>query len=173
MRNRIPIAMLSVLAALPALAATDGTLGSTSTGTLNITATVPQPDNPTGARITGLTDIDFGTYTGNEVQQVMEFCLYHSSPNARLFVSGVGDPNTFLRGTDGQVITVSYQFFSTWSGNWSSVLTGAGNTMTAWNRTSQTCSTGEKAQIRWILPAEQNVAPGAYTGQIQLVIQTQ
>lgn len=69
-------------AALPLLAtaATDGSLGDTSTGTLTFTLTVTDPA-PTGTqiRITGLTDFEFDATVGDvaaPIDQSINLCVY-------------------------------------------------------------------------------------------------
>lgn len=162
------------LAATPAFAATDGTLGSTSTGTLNVTATVPEPQNPTGARISGLQDFTFGDYTGSRMQLVKDLCVYHSSTTARLTVSQVGRPASTplaLVGPSNQTIPIALQFYAVTSGV---ELRTSGETYERqWNIDSQTCSTGGVALITAVLLEGARPAAGAYSGQFQLVIAPQ
>ena len=69
-----PIAAL--LAAAPAYAAADGTLGQTSTGTFNVTAVLsaPQIDN---VLVSGLEDVNFAGSTADSFlpDQTMRFCI--------------------------------------------------------------------------------------------------
>ncbi len=76
------IAMALALAAPGiAFAATDGTPGSTSTGTFNANVTIsPQP--ATTVEVIGLNDFSFGSYfQGNIVPELTDFlCLKRSTP---------------------------------------------------------------------------------------------
>ena len=165
----------TALMATTTLAATDGTLGSTSTGTLNITATVPQPANPTGAKISGLTDISFGMYTGSVLSQSIEFCAYHSSPSASLAISQVGRSTAFaLEGPNNQSIPVRLSVLGVVDAGFIPYTAAATHVFT-FNRTSQDCSTGGKAAfVAEVVDFSVRVsAAGTYSAQFQLVLATQ
>jgi hypothetical protein len=165
----------SALLATSALAATDGTLGATSTGTVTLTATVPEPANPTGARISALSDLNFGDYTGTFRSNNSPFCAYHSSPIARLTVSQVGRPTApfALEGPNNQSIPVILQI--AYNGNTVPVqITLSGSYLeSVFNRSSQTCAGDQSGFLFWQLPAGNTPGAGTYSAQFQLVLATQ
>ena len=184
MRNRIPIAMLSVLAALPALAATDGTLGSTSTGTLNITATVPAPEVPAGTRITGLRDISVGNYSGSGSTGLFEIpvCIFHSTPEVGITLRQpgreIGD-GLQLAGPDGWRLKLEFGYRLPSGFGWLWSATEAGGPGATFNRESETCTTGPMGALQGRIVGAMDVQgrdgvapPGNYNGVIQLLIWT-
>lgn len=91
-------------AALPLLAtaATDGTLGDTSTGTLTFTLTVTDPA-PTGTQIqiTGLTDFEFDATVGDAApaDQSIDLCVYMDNSgtyNAQVTATALEDTGSTL-----------------------------------------------------------------------------
>lgn len=86
------------LMASPALAATDGSPGATSTGSFNVTLTV-QPPSPVTVHLLGLDDFDFGTIqtsptASTPVPSIKQyFCINRSDApggaNIRLLQAGV------------------------------------------------------------------------------------
>lgn len=171
---------LRVIAALtaPALAATDGTLGPTSTGTFTVTATIPE--TPTGAvRVSGASDLVFPTINAQtdagDTSAATPICLFHSSPTFSLQVSqpvsgflfemtGPGDPIPFLIGVSG--LSASGRATAI------SFVNGGQVTNLISNRDSETCATGPLATLEAVraglVPATQ--ANGVYTATVSIIM---
>lgn len=96
MKKILLAAVASVLAVTPAMASTDGTLGTTSTGTLDVTATIAPM-----VRVSGLNDLNLvmtaasfggsGTWAAIELDN---FCVYSN-------VTGAGNYNIRVDGAPG------------------------------------------------------------------------
>src|SRR5262245_10783937 len=80
MKRSAIIAATCALTIGVAQAASNGTLGTTSTGTQNISATVPDP-GANRVRVSGLTDVILGTLTpGRFTSTFTSYCFFHTSP---------------------------------------------------------------------------------------------
>ena len=185
MKHYIFPILASTVAATVGFAATDGTLGATSTGSVTITATVPQPANPTGTRISGLQDMDFGSYDGRGGTKSIQFCLYHSSPTATLTLTQptLGDQSFRLLppnpGNDSTAIPIVFELLWPFGTTIPTQLTSTANTISAtqFNRDSVTCENGGKTTLTARLAdfgrSDWGGAAGAtYSGAFQLVIST-
>lgn len=89
---------------LPALAASDGTLGATSTGSVEISASVPSR-----ARLTGLSDVDFSNQDpANPASDAQDVCVWSNTATKEYTITatGSGSANAFTL-TDGSA-TVPY-----------------------------------------------------------------
>lgn len=161
----------ALLAGTPALAAEQGTLGATSTGSITLSGTLENP--PNGTRISGLTDISFGTisqaFNGNVYTD--QICIFHSSPTFRITLSQAGVPTPRLLGPNGGSIQLDVglaglsgttpEFFST----------GGTTTGLVGNRESPTCLTGPSQQFQAVYLLPPTAQPeGAYSATITLQV---
>lgn len=94
--TKTTLAALALGAAMPAMAATDGSPGATSTGSFDMAITINPPAAST-VHIIGLDDVDFGSVTTSNTGTTpvatlnRKFCLNRSDPgNVRVTSSQVG-----------------------------------------------------------------------------------
>ena len=87
MFKKIIVAITLTLLTMQAQAVVQGTLNPTSTGSFDVTVTIPNE-----VRITGLADVDFGTYpaTGN-LDSNYDLCIYSNMPGATYDITASGD----------------------------------------------------------------------------------
>lgn len=160
-----------------AAAATQGSLGSTSTGTVGVSVTIPQK-----YRITSLTDITLGTYSGTgDLTGNDDVCVYTNDATKAYHVlitdsssmtpSGFGVQNAGA--TASIPMTVAWNSATGTSGNaavtYNSSLAGSNA-----NSTSVTCATGgESANLQVTLAAaDLQAAPAdAYSTTLTIVIE--
>ncbi len=180
MKRTLLAIVASTSAAGAAYTATDGTLGATSTGSVTITATVPQPANPTGTRISGLQDVSLGNYTGAAKTASTEFCAYHSSPQARMTITQPGntDLTTFmLRDPAVSTNAILIHFLLTPPGSSTPTTFATHRTSPiglayVFNRVSQDCSEGGRTALEVMAQANSGdpQPAGNYTGTFQIVL---
>lgn len=106
------IAMSIAAMASPAHAATQGTLGATSTGTVNISASVPAR-----AQITGLSDVAFtGQNPASAASNAQDVCVWTNTASKQYRVTATGDgtASAFTVGS-GALAPVPYSV--QWSGS--------------------------------------------------------
>lgn len=158
----------------PAHAATDGTLGATSTGTVSITASVPNR-----ARITGFSDIDFTNQDPSSAASAAQnVCVWSNTATKAYTItaSGSGAGSAFTLTNGGG--TVPYQV--QWAGA-SGALTGtaltAGSASASFTSTAtnQNCASGPAASASLIVGLDTGdlgtMSAGAnYTGVLTLLV---
>lgn len=164
--------------ALPgaALAATQGTAGATSTGSVSISATIPGR-----VQISGLTDIALGTVNPTAAASQAEDVCVWSNTSGRVYnvtASGSGASNAFTL-TDGtNVLPYAVEWAAT-SGQSSgtALVSGAALGSLASTATSPTCSAGPTASASLIVKLSaanlQAAVASAYTGTLTLVVAPQ
>ncbi|MFO0989289.1 MAG: hypothetical protein U1F37_18320 [Alphaproteobacteria bacterium] len=164
------LSLAALLGAAPALAATQGTVGSTSTGSVTINATVPNL-----VRITNLDDINLGTWSGSgDMTGSDNVCVWSTTRKYNITATGSGAAGAFTL-SDGGTNTVAYsvQWAQTSGASTGTALT-SGTALTAQNTstTSTTCSGGSNSTlIVKILDAALQAAPAAsYSGTLTLVV---
>jgi hypothetical protein len=178
--NRIALAGAIAVGALSsgtAQAATQGTLGATSTGTVTITASVPNR-----ARITGLTDVSFlnqdPTVAASGAQNV---CVWSNTATKRYTVTATGDgaSNAFTLANGALTVPYSVQWNAT-SGQTSGTALAAGTASAALTSTAthQTCASGPTASASLIVGIATTdlgtmQAATTYTGVLTLVVTPQ
>jgi hypothetical protein len=178
--NRVALAGVLTIAALTASmahAATQGTLGATSTGTVTITASVPNR-----ARITGLTDVSFlnqdPTTAASGAQNV---CVWSNTATKRYTVTATGDgaSNAFTLANGALTVPYSVQWSAS-SGQTSgtALATGTASAALVSTATHQTCTTGPTASASLIVgigTADLGAMQAAttYTGVLTLVVTPQ
>jgi hypothetical protein len=155
------------------IAATQGILDPTSNGSFEVTLTIPDR-----VQITGLQDINFGTFVSGDFNNDFPICVYSNTPTAQYGVTATGDGAasafTLTNGTD----TIPYRVF--WNETAGTTVgelqltatTKLGNRAGA-NQQSYTCSTGgDSANLHVsILDANmRSITNGTYTGTLTLLI---
>lgn len=161
--------------ASPALAATQGTLGATSTGSVNINASVPGR-----VRISGLTDVSFASVdplvTATSAQNV---CVWSntSTRGYRITASGSGAASAFTLANGAlPVVPYTVQWAPT-SGQTSGTSLVAGTPLTALTSTATNsdCSAGPSASASLVVSvassALQSMTAGVtYNGTLTLLV---
>ena len=170
----------SIIAATCALtlgsaqAATNGILGTSSTGTQNVSVVIQDPaDNR--VRVSGIFDVNLGTINpGRPASAFTNYCFYHTSPTFSLTVQQGDASSTDFALTnpngDSVPLKLSLSLFD------SSIFTtyepqnGVTRTGLASNRSSETCNFGSFASGTYSLSSAVDQAPGTYTGTLTFVM---
>lgn len=163
--------------ATPATAATQGTLGATSTGSVAISASVPSR-----ARITGLSDIAFTnqdpTVAASNAQDV---CVWSNTATKAYTVTatGSGAASEFTLSNGSATVPYSVEWASTSGQTTGTVLsTGTASASLTSAATNQTCSSAPAASASLIVGISTAnlstmTAGSSYTGTLTLLITPQ
>lgn len=165
------------LTAMPALAATQGTVGATSTGSVTITASVPNR-----ARITGLTDVSFlNQDPGVAAASAQNVCVWSNTATKAYTItaSGSGSANAFTLAAGASTVPYSVEWASTagqTSGTALSTGTASASLISA--ATHQTCTSGPSASASLVIRMSTadlgTMSAGSnYTGTLTLLITPQ
>ena len=159
-----------------AIAATQGTLGSTSTGSVSISATVPGR-----VQISGLTDIAFGTVDPTSAASQSENICVWSNTSGRGYqvtATGSGASNAFTL-TDGtNTLPYSVEWAGS-SGQSSGTALSTGTALGSLTSTAinPTCSAGPSASaslvVKMTAASLQAAVASSYTGTLTLVVAPQ
>ena len=171
----VPFVITSLNASHP-MAATDGTLGITSTGTAVITLVIPQL-----YRISGIGDFAFGTYSGSGSMTANDdICVYSNSSNSykiRITDNTNMTANTFAVENTENTHQVPMEL------RWNSTTGTAGNVAIAYNTpltanganaVSSDCSSGglsSNLQINFAQADLQSSFATAYSSTLTLLIE--
>ena len=105
------VACCSIAIPASAFAASQGTLGSTSTGSVGISATIPAR-----AQISGLTDIGFGTVDpASAASQTEDVCVWSNTPGRgyQITATGSGSSNAFTLSDGTNTLPYSVEWAAT------------------------------------------------------------
>ena len=171
---------LAVLAAAPSFAdaATQGTLGVTSTGIVNLSIT-----KSVQAQISDLTDMTLPNWSIGDpaVQLTSNVCVYSSTGNYRITATGSGLANIFTLGSGLNLLAYSV----TWNAGGAGALGNTGTTLlpgiaspsfTTASLASVTCGGSATDTARVIVGVPQTVmtlaasSNTAYTGTLTLLV---
>lgn len=173
--STLATAMLGL--ATPGLAATQGNLGATSTGTVGISASVPSR-----ARITNLSDVAFTnqdpTMAATNAQNV---CVWSNTTTRAYTVTatGSGTASAFTLSNGSATVPYSVEWASTSGQTSGTVLsTGTASASLTSAATNQTCASGPAASASLIVGiSTANLgmmeAGSSYTGTLTLLITPQ
>ncbi len=172
--------LLTLLLTTPAFAATQGTLGATSTGTVNISIT-----KSVQAQISDLSDMTLSNWSVGDgaVTLFSNACIYSSTGSYKVTASGSGTGNAFTIASGANTIAYSVTWNAGGQGNLASSGTSlASNVQSASfanaNTTSATCSGGGAGNdtarvVVGITQANMNAAASSstpYTGVLTMLI---
>ncbi|MEC9291099.1 MAG: hypothetical protein VX730_01715 [Pseudomonadota bacterium] len=172
MKPFVKVAALAFLSSGSATAATDGTLGTTSTFSYNVTITIPER-----VRISGLQDMAFGTMGSSDLTLNDDVCIYSNTSGGNYDItatgSGAGNAFTIASGPN----TVPYRVF--WNdviGTAGQVELSAGTTLVAQtgaDRSSTTCGGANNANIEILIERASTIGQpnGSYAGVVTLVVE--
>jgi len=169
----VALAIGVATAGAPALGASDGNLGASSLGELDVTLTIPQL-----VRISDLDDIDLGTFAGSGLSGSDNVCVWSTTRAYAITASGDGTGGSFtLTGaTSGSTLAYTLQWAeSAGAGSGAAMTSGqaiGGRSTTA---TSPTCNGGTSLNAT-VLVAVSDTALGAavadtYTGTVTLLVE--
>jgi hypothetical protein len=159
-----------------ALAATQGTMGATSTGSVNISATIPAR-----AQISGLTDIAFGTVDpASAASQAENVCVWSntSGKGYQVTATGSGASNAFTLTNGTTTLPYSVEWAAT-SGQSSGTALATGTALTglASTATSPTCAAGPTSTASLVVKMSaanlQAAVASTYNGTLTLVVAPQ
>jgi hypothetical protein len=168
MKKFIRTALISTLAGVAAssMAATQGTLGATSTGNFLITAVLQDL-----VQVSSLDDLNLGTYPGTGALSGSEgFCVYRNGTGAytaTLTGSGAASAFTIASGANTMAYTVTY--------NGSAIITGGTTATQAGNSSVTDCGGANVANNATIAvnitQAVLQASPtGTYTGTLTILV---
>lgn len=159
-----------------AAAATDGTLGATSTGSVSISATVPGR-----VQISGLRDVPFGTVDPTTAaSDAQDVCVW-SNTSGRVYsvtATGSGTSNAFTLSAGTNTLAYGVEWAAS-SGQTSGIALTAGTALAslASTATHPTCSSGPAKSASLIVKMSaadlQAAVAGSYTGILTLVVAPQ
>lgn len=167
------VAVSSTVLSAVSYAATNGTLGPTSTFSYNVTITIPER-----VRVSNIQNLAFGLYPGSgNVTQSQGMCIYSNTSgggyDVTLLGDGAGNAFTISQGPN----TIPYRvFWNDVAGSVGEVEATSGITLsgqTGAHRTSLSCGGSDNANIS-ILMEEGNVQGqpnGSYTGVLSIIIE--
>lgn len=164
------VAVASTAAALfagSAFAATQGTIGATSTGSVDINAVIPNL-----IQISNLNDINLGTWSGSgDMTGNDENCVWSTTRGYNLTATGSGAANAFTI-TDGSN-TIAYSV--AWDDvdtNDQAVTSGDALAGQATDALTTNCLGGDTANVTvTVAEADAAAAPaGSYSGTLTLVV---
>jgi hypothetical protein len=166
------------LVASPAFAApTQGSLGATSTGSITITASVPNR-----ARITGLSDVTFANQDPNTAaSNAQNVCVWSNTATHAYTITatGSGTANAFTLTNTSTTVPYSVEWAAT-SGQTSGTALAAGTASSSLTSgaVNQTCSSAPLASASLIVKIGTTdlgtmTAGGNYTGTLTLVVTPQ
>jgi hypothetical protein len=166
------------LAASPAFAApTQGTLGATSTGSITITASVPNR-----ARITGLSDVTFANQDPNTAaSNAQNVCVWSNTATKAYTItaSGNGTASAFTLSNGTGTVPYSVEWAAT-SGQTSgtSLTAGTASSSLTSGAVNQTCSSAPLASASLVVKIGTTdlgtmTAGGNYTGTLTLLVTPQ
>jgi len=169
--------VVAAIASAPAMAATQGTLGATSTGTVAISASVPNR-----ARITGLSDVAFTSQDPNTAaSSAQSVCVWSNTATKGYTVTatGSGASNAFTLANASLTVPYSVEWSAS-SGATSGTALTAGSASAGLVSTAahQTCATGAATTASLVVGISTADLGGmqaatSYTGTLTLVVTPQ
>ena len=173
----ICLALATGLVPVGASAATQGTLGATSTGTVAISASVPAR-----ARITGLADVAFTNQDpGPAASNAQNVCVWSNTATKAYTITatGSGTANAFTLSNGTTTVPYSVEWAATSGQTSGTALTtgtaSASQTSTATHQTCATAPTTSASLIVGITTANLGTmsAGSSYTGTLTLLVTPQ
>jgi hypothetical protein len=165
---------VAMMAAAPAAAATQGSLGATSTGSVTITASIPAR-----ARISSLEDISFADQDPAQAASGSQDVCVWSNTLSRAYTttaSGSGTGGAFTLANGGREIPYSVQWAALGGGGGLALSSGVASTPLVTAATEQDCQSADSASLLVrIEPGDlQTMEPGAtYAGALTLMVTPQ
>lgn len=171
---RLPLALVAAMLHTSAFAATQGTLGTTSTGSVSISASVPNR-----VQLSGLTDVSFVNQDPNTAAlNAQNVCVWSntSTKGYNVTASGSGAGSAFTLANGAASVPYSVEWAPT-SGQTSGTALTAGTALTGLTSTatSATCGSGASSTSSLIVKISTSnlqtmQAATTYTGTLTLVV---
>jgi hypothetical protein len=166
--------LTGLLAHAPAVAATQGTLGSTSTGSISIGASVPNR-----VQISGLTDVSFANQDPSvAASNAQNVCVYSntSTKGYNVTATGSGASSAFTLSNGAATVPYSVEWAGS-SGLSSGTALGSGTALTGLTSTATnpTCSAGPSSTASLVVKITAASLQGmqaatSYTGTLTLLV---
>lgn len=163
---------LLVSSSIYVFAATDGTLGATSTGDLGLSLSISNL-----VKLTDVADLNFGTYSGSgSAVQDDSVCVYTNNPSGQYKVTARGSGTSFAftitNGSATIPYTVRWNNTGSTTGNFQINSNSQSSTLSGANTTSQTCGGVNNANFQVTMTRNSilGVPAGSYTGTLTLII---
>ncbi len=158
---------------LSSFAATDGSLGLTSTGTADLEVEIDEL-----MLISGMADLNFGTWTGSgDLNQNENICVYTNQASGNYTVTATGDGAgsafTLTDGSNTLPYNVYFNDVSGMAGEVALTATTANTAQGGAHTTSQTCGGGNNANYHVEIEdtALAAVPSGTYSGTLTIVVE--
>jgi len=173
MFKKLALAIVVALITVRAEAVVQGVLNPTSTGSFDVTVTISNE-----VRITGLADIDFGTYPAvGDLATNYDLCIYSNMPGATYDITasgdGAGSAFTIASGANTIAYTVDWNDVTGTPGQ-SQLTTTVPVAQTGANQQTSDCSVGGDSanlEIEITNAAIVGKPNGTYTGTLTLLIE--
>ncbi len=173
MKQKIIIALVTILGTFTctgAFAASQGSIGSTSTGTTDISLTI----DPL-VRITGMSDIGLGTFNGtDDISGTDDVCVYSNTSGNYMITASDGDADGFKLVNGGASIVYEVKW-NDQDADTTALVDGT-QFATAQNNASTTtsdCGGGTNATIKIAVTAANMllVVPNVYTATLTILVE--
>jgi hypothetical protein len=168
----LAVAAVATFAASSAFAATQGTLGATSQGTLDITLTIDEL-----VQISALDDIALGNYTGGaNMTGVDDLCVYSNIGGYQITATGNGAGSAFHLIGAGATIPYTVEWAdSAGAGAGEPMTSGTVLTNQSGTFTTPNCNGGNNARVTVTVNSTDLAAAPAqdYTGVLTLMVAPQ
>lgn len=174
-RRKLALGVAAALVSAPGAASTDGAFGATSTGSININASVPGR-----VRISGLSDINFaGADPLSEARNAQNLCVWSNTSTRRYSITATGNgASSAFTLSSGSLPTVPFAVrWSQTSGQSSGVSLTPGVPLTGLVSTAvnSDCTAGPQTTASMIVslasPDLQGMTSGVtYNGTLTLVV---
>lgn len=168
------VAMLGATLAGPAHAATQGSLGSTSTGSVSISASIPSR-----VRISGLSDVAFTNVDPSiDASDAQNVCVWSNTVTKgyRITATGSGAANAFTLASGGMTVPYAVEWSGT-SGQSSGTALSTGTPLTGLTSTAtnSNCASGPASSASLIVKIgsadlQSMAASTSYTGTLTLLV---
>lgn len=173
------VLMVGVLSSSTAYAATQGTLGATSTGSITISVTKPQR-----VKISNLNDLTLASWIDGDgaVTLTDDVCVYSTRPSGAYTIKATGSGTSSAFTIASGLLTIPYTV--TWNSGGVGALANTGTTLTT-NVTSatlnnaatdnQNCAGGSPGDTARLIVGitnanMQSASDGVYTGTLTLLV---
>ena len=171
------LACASLIQVTPAIAATQGSLGATSQGTIDIQASVPSR-----ARITGLTDVSFlNQDPTSDASSAQDVCVWSNTATKAYTITATGDgtAGAFTLSDGSGTVPYSVEWNATSGQSSGSALsTGVASGSLTSTATNQNCASGPSSSASLIVKLASadlsTMATGStYAGTLTLLVTPQ
>lgn len=171
--KKVLYSFLTLILAANTAQATDGSLGTTSTGTSDLRVTIADL-----VRITNVGNLDFGSYSGSGALDANDnVCIYRNIPAATYRVTASANEGSFVvkSGADSIAYSVFWNHATGTTGETAVSYSSPTATQTGANNTSEDCGGGASLNANFHVHFDasplQAAPAGIYTGTLVLFVE--